>query len=134
MKCIIPVKDISDRDKSRAGGKAHALAVMTQKGMNVPGAIAITTEAYDTYVTATGLDTQVMMELNRKSFDDIRWEELWDISLRIRNMFLNTPLPGKLNESIKEALEKYFAGKSVVERSSAPGEDTSETSFAGLHE
>ncbi|UCE72039.1 MAG: hypothetical protein JSU99_01655 [Nitrospiraceae bacterium] len=134
MKCIMPVEDISDRDKSRAGGKAHALAVMTQQGMNVPGAIAITTEAYDTYVTASGLDTQIMMELNRKTFDDIRWEELWDISLRIRNMFLNTPLPGKLNESIKEALEKYFAGKSVVVRSSAPGEDTSETSFAGLHE
>jgi phosphoenolpyruvate synthase/pyruvate phosphate dikinase len=39
MKYIIPVKDISDRDKSRVGGKAHALAVMTKKGMNVPGAI-----------------------------------------------------------------------------------------------
>ncbi len=134
MKCIIPVNDISARDMSRAGGKAHALAVMTQKGMNVPGAIAITTEAYDAYVTATGLDTQIMMELNRKTFDNIRWEELWDTSLRIRNMFLNTPLPGKLNESISEALEKYFPGKSVVVRSSAPGEDTSETSFAGLHE
>ncbi len=133
MNFIVPVQDISGNDISRAGGKAHALAVMMQRGMNVPGAITIMTEAYDTYVTATGLRTKIMMELNRKTYDDIRWEELWDIALRIRNMFLNTPLPGELYETIKEYVETYFAGKPVVVRSSSPGEDTSETSFAGLH-
>ena len=32
-----------------------------------------------------------------------------------------------------ESVETYFSGQPVVVRSSAPGEDTSETSFAGLH-
>jgi pyruvate,water dikinase len=133
MKFIIPVKDINDKDLNHTGGKARALGAMTQKGMNVPEAITITTEAYDTYVTATGLRTNIMMELNRKTDEDIRWEELWDISLRIRNLFVNTPLPGELYETIKKSVESYFTGTSVVVRSSAPGEDTAGTSFAGLH-
>jgi pyruvate,water dikinase len=49
-------------------------------------------------------------------------------------MFVNTPLPPDRHKLLKEELETYFTGKSVVVRSSAPGEDSSETSFAGLHE
>jgi pyruvate,water dikinase len=101
--------------------------------MDIPRAISITTDAYEAYVTETGLRTRIMMELNRKSYDDIRWEELWDTSLRIRNMFVNTPLPADLSNTIMESVETYFSGQPVVVRSSAPGEDTSETSFAGLH-
>jgi pyruvate,water dikinase len=134
MKFIIPVQAISEKDLSRTGSKAYALGMMTQKGLNVPRAIAVTTEAYAAYVTETGLRTKIMMELNRKKYDDIRWEELWDISLRIRNMFANTPLPEQLNSLLKESVEKSFPRAPLVVRSSAPGEDSSETSFAGLHE
>lgn len=133
MRIILPVKDITDKDISRTGGKAHALAVMMQRGMNVPEAITVTSEAYDTYVSTTGLRTKIMMELNRKTYEDIRWEELWDSSLRIQNLFVKTPLPTELHNTIKESVEICFADRSVVVRSSARGEDTSETSFAGLH-
>jgi hypothetical protein len=37
--------------------------------------------------------TNSIDELGRKSFDEMRWEEMWDASLRIRNLFMNTPLP-----------------------------------------
>jgi pyruvate,water dikinase len=133
MKLVIPLSEISDADISHTGGKAYALAVMGQKGLNVPGAIAVTTEAYDSYVTQTGLRTKIMMELSRKTYDDIRWEELWDISLRIRNMFASTPLPQDLKRTMEDAVHTFFPGDSVVVRSSAPGEDSTETSFAGLH-
>ncbi|UCH80709.1 MAG: hypothetical protein JSW20_13375 [Nitrospiraceae bacterium] len=133
MSVVIPLSPLQEDIQDRIGGKAHALAVMMQKKMNVPEAVAITTEAYDIYVSETGLRTKIMMELNRKSHENIRWEELWDTSLRIRNMFVNTPLPDDLHEHIKKSVDTYIAGKSVVVRSSAPGEDTSDTSFAGLH-
>jgi pyruvate,water dikinase len=74
------------------------------------------------------------LELNRKSFQEMRWEEMWDTSLRIRNMFLNTPMPADLTLSLKQAMEGQFQNQSVVVRSSAPGEDSSKASFAGLHE
>jgi rifampicin phosphotransferase len=74
------------------------------------------------------------MELYRKPFDSMRWEEIWDVSLRIRNMFLKTPLPEVLRESLLPDLESRFEKTPVSVRSSAPGEDSSRTSFAGLHE
>jgi pyruvate,water dikinase len=64
----------------------------------------------------------------------MRWEELWDTSLRIRNMFLTTPLPNALAEELREFIDQIFATKATVVRSSAPGEDSAKTSFAGLHE
>lgn len=40
----------------------------------------------------------------RKPFEEMRWEELWDAALRIENLFLNTPLPGKLHETLYGAI------------------------------
>jgi pyruvate,water dikinase len=94
----------------------------------------VTVEAYDEYVTSTGLRERVMMELSRKSFGEMRWEEMWDASLRIRNMFLKTPIANELVNAIKSHVEPVFNEKAVVVRSSALGEDSSRTSFAGLHE
>ena len=64
----------------------------------------------------------------------MRWEEIWDASLRIRNLFLNTPIPPDMNNIMRSLIEQHFAEKPVVVRSSAPGEDASDISFAGLHE
>lgn len=134
MNIVIPVGEIRITDIGRTGGKAYALSLMTQKGMKVPRALTITTDAYDSYVTETGLRTRIMMELHRKTEEDLRWEELWDLSLRVRSMFANTPLPPDLYHTIRTSVETYFPATAVVVRSSAPGEDTVETSFAGLHE
>lgn len=134
MNIVIPVGEIRITDIGRTGGKACALSLMTQKGMKVPRALTITTDAYDSYVTETGLRTRIMMELHRKTEEDLRWEELWDLSLRVRSMFANTPLPPDLYHTIRTSVETYFPATAVVVRSSAPGEDTVETSFAGLHE
>ena len=66
---------------------------------SVPEAICISTEAYQEYVSSTGLRDQMHMELYRKPFEEMRWEEIWDTALRIRNMFIKTPLPSELQET-----------------------------------
>jgi pyruvate,water dikinase len=134
MTLTIPVTQVETEHRDQVGGKAFSLAVMTRLGLNIPAALCVTTEAYDHYSTVTGLRERVLLELNRKSFQEMRWEEMWDASLRIRNMFLNTPIPADLTLSLKQAMEGQFQNESVVVRSSAPGEDSSKASFAGLHE
>ena len=134
MTLIMPLSKIKKQDMRRVGGKAVALALMAQHSMNVPDALCITAEAYHIYVTTTGLRERIFLELSRKKFEDMRWEELWDISLRIRNMFLTTPLPAFLAQELRESIDPIFALKATVVRSSAPGEDSTHTSFAGLHE
>jgi pyruvate,water dikinase len=134
MNLTIPVTQVETEHRDRVGGKAFSLAVMTRLGLSVPPALCLTTDAYNYYSTVTGLRERILLELNRKSFQEMRWEEMWDTSLRIRNMFLNTPMPADLTLSLKQAMEGQFENQSVVVRSSAPGEDSSKASFAGLHE
>ncbi len=130
----LSLPEIKPEDRPRVGGKGFALAVMARGGLRVPPALCITPEAYLEFVTATGIRETILLELGRKSFEDMRWEEIWDTSLRIRNAFLQTPIPDVLRQQLIPPLEAMFSGKSVAVRSSAPGEDSAKTSFAGLHE
>ncbi len=116
------------------GGKGFALAMMAQNRMNVPDAVCVGEEAYREYVASTGLRERILLELHRKDFSEMRWEEMWDAALRIRNMFLNTPIPSRLIAALKQPIEAEFQNRAVVVRSSAPGEDSAKASFAGLHE
>lgn len=134
MKLALPLHEITQKDRPRVGGKGFALAAMQKSGMHVPEAICISTEAYDEYVSSTGLREQMHMELYRKPFEEMRWEEIWDTALRIRNMFIKTPLPSGLRKQLRAPLALRLSGRPVSVRSSAPGEDSSKTSFAGLHE
>ncbi len=130
----LALQDIKNEDRPRVGGKGFALSVMARGGLRVPPALCITPGAYQEFVAATGVRETILLELGRKSFEDMRWEEIWDTSLRIRNAFLNLPLPQSLREKLAAPLEATFSGKDVAVRSSAPGEDSAQTSFAGLHE
>ncbi len=76
----------------------------------------------------------ILMELNRKPFASMRWEEMWDAALRIRNLFLKTPIPSELERELSESIDSRFGDTPVAVRSSAPGEDSEGSSFAGLHE
>jgi pyruvate,water dikinase len=119
---------------ARVGGKALALAAMARAGIAVPPFVAVATDAYAAYLEATGLRARIGFELERKDLADMRWEELWDAALRIRSLFLTTPLPAEVRAALAEPLAARFAGTPTVVRSSAPGEDSAAASFAGLHE
>ena len=119
---------------ARVGGKALALARMSRAGIAVPPFVAVTTDAYEAYLEATGLRVRILFELERKDFAEMRWEELWDAALRIRSLFLTTPLPEELRAALAQPLAARFSEVATVVRSSAPGEDSAGASFAGLHE
>jgi len=134
MRFVLPLHEIGEKDRLRVGGKGVALALMAKRGLRVPEAVCITTQAYREYAKLTAIRDQIVMELYRKPFKEMRWEEIWDASLRIRNFFSRTPIPPGLRDMIMPAIRSAFSGKIVSVRSSAPGEDASKTSFAGLHE
>jgi len=134
MSWMIPVAKVNDNDRKRVGGKGFALASMFRQGFTIPDTLCVTSDLYNEYVTRTGLRERILLELHRKDFKEMRWEEIWDCATRIRNMFLRISIPSETEESFREAIESQFSGKSVVVRSSAPDEDTGTSSFAGLHE
>ena len=134
MKTIMPLRDIRAEDLSSVGGKAVSLANLMQNGFTVPDGLCVTAAVYDAYVSDAGLRERILLELNRKEDRHLRWEEVWDSALRIRNMFLNRPLPAAMAAELNRPIEARFGNSPVVVRSSAPAEDSGKTSFASLHE
>lgn len=134
MDLILPLDRIRPEDGPSVGGKCLSLALLHRKGFRVPDTLCIRAEAYGEYVERGGLRERILLELNRKDFQDMRWEEVWDASLRIRNMFLTAPMSTELAETLRIEIESRFGSGPVVVRSSAPGEDSARASFAGLHE
>lgn|GEM_PF-1701154 len=129
MNYVLPLAAVTQNDRLKVGGKAFSLALMAAKGLTVPPALCVTTEAYNRFLDATGLRSQIIFELYRKPFQEMRWEEIWDAALRIRNLFAKTPIPADLSDAIGVPIQPLFANGAVTIRSSAPGEDSTKTSF-----
>lgn len=134
MSLTLGLEQITPAAQAQVGGKAAALAELARLGYAVPPSLVITTAAYGAYLQQTGLGGRILMELGRKDFREMRWEELWDGALRIRNLFLKTPLPPELAAGLTAALQRCFGDQALALRSSAPGEDSAQCSFAGLHD
>ncbi len=130
----IDLTALSDADLPLVGGKARALGRLSGNGLPVPPGVCMTTLAYAQYLDTTGLRQRLPLLLERKPFQEMRWEELWDLGLRIRNLFLNTPLPEGLAAEIIAALPPRLTRAPLTVRSSAPAEDSAAASFAGLHD
>jgi len=134
MNWIRTAETLAPDERRLVGGKAYRLARLEQQGFATPPWVCVTTRAYDAYLDATGLRERVALEIHRKAFESMRWEELWDCATRIRSLFLSTPLPPELEAELGQALEAHIGRRPVVVRSSAIDEDTGHASFAGLHE
>ena len=133
MTLLYPLKQIQPADQQCVGGKAYALARMVQQDLPVPMALCVSTQAYHWFLDETGLRARILMEYHRKAFDQMRWEEMWDCSLRIQNLFARTDMPEALATDLREAVDAGFGQQPVAVRSSAVGEDSARSSFAGLH-
>jgi pyruvate,water dikinase len=134
MTPIRTLEQISATEQTEFGGKTLALAELARLGYLVPRSLALPCDLYRQYLQATGLGGRLTMELGRKDFSQMRWEELWDSALRVRNLFLTTAMPKTLADEISTAIDQHFGLKPLVIRSSAPGEDSANSSFAGLHD
>lgn len=130
----IDLTKLSTTDLPLVGGKATALGRLAGAGLPVPQGVCVTTLAYEQYLDTTGLRQRLPLLLERKPFREMRWEELWDLGLRIRNLFLNTPLPERLAAEIIAAIPSRLTRTPITVRSSAPMEDSAAASFAGLHD
>lgn len=133
MTPLLDIEGILAAGRQQTGTKAFHMARLKETGFTVPRTWCIPTPVYEAYLADTGIRDRIGIELNRKAFDRMRWEEIWDAALRIRNFFLNTPLPVFLEDRLTRELEAACKDFPVAVRSSAPGEDEKASSFAGLH-
>jgi pyruvate,water dikinase len=135
MHFLIPFSHAGHTAAEMLGGKALMLARLHQANFVVPDGYCLPVGAYHDFLAETGLAEFISMELQRKDFKQMRWEEVWDVSLRIRNLFVRTAWPTALKQALLEDLNQGpSTWDAVAVRSTAPGEDSARQSFAGLHD
>ncbi|PTL82486.1 phosphoenolpyruvate synthase [Vitiosangium sp. GDMCC 1.1324] len=121
---------LSREDVQLAGGKGANLGEMTRAGLPVPRGFVVTAEAFQEALRPIRLR---LAELWRNlDVDDP--ESLAKHSAELREWVLQVELPAELRETVLEAYHQLGEEKAVAVRSSATDEDTSATSFAGMHE
>jgi pyruvate,water dikinase len=134
MNWILTAAEVTQNDRNRIGGKGYALALLSRNGFKIPETVCLTVDTYNEFVNKSGLRERILLELHRKEFKEMRWEEIWDCATRIRNMFLRTPMPPEVEANLRQEITARYKDRSAVVRSSAPDEDDAQSSFAGLHE
>ena len=134
MKWIYSPEQLPDLTRGDIGGKGYVLFQLYEQGFAVPKPLCISAEAYDLFVDTSQIREKIHMELHRKEIGDMRWEELWDSSLRIKNFFTRNDIPEEIRKQITGAIESHFGANPLVIRSSSLQEDSSTHSFAGLHD
>jgi pyruvate,water dikinase len=134
MKPLLKIEAFINEGIDQVGGKAFCLAKIHEQGLTVPKTVCIPCRIYEKYLNHTRIKDTIILEINRKPFKHMRWEEIWDISLRIRNLFLTTPIPQNIQKDLFSLIVESFGNHPVAVRSSAPGEDNAASSFAGLHD
>jgi len=108
---VVPLREAAECEERSIGGKAAKLAQLAQTGFRVPGGFSITTNAYQYFVEKQDLARLIRIELGRKPFASMRWEEIWDVALRIRSAFLASPIPHALSQAIAAAVEELGVSK-----------------------
>ncbi len=131
------LNEISLKDFDMVGGKNSSLGEMisnlTKLGINVPGGFAITSSAFDEFLTFNKIDKVISKELANLNVENL--SDLRSSGKKLRNLILKKPLPQNLISEIERAwLRVSKSGKSFAVRSSATAEDLPDASFAGQQE
>lgn len=127
--------DLSVQDK--VGAKIANLGEISKKlSLQVPYGFSITKDAYHFFIQQKELKDKIRLLLEEIEIDN--FESIFQVSGKIKELIISTPLPLELEKEILNAfglMQKKLKLKNlkVSVRSSALGEDLSNLSFAGQY-
>lgn len=140
-KLIYWIKDLRKEDVAVVGGKNASMGEMysqlTQKGVRIPNAFALTANAYWSYLKYNKLDTKLTEMFSKLDAKNVGATQ--KASKIMMAMVLKGNFPPDLEKEILEnykLLSQEYGDKAtdVSVRSSATAEDLPTASFAGQHE
>lgn len=135
---VINLDQLGKNDIDMVGGKNASLGEMishlSDLGVSVPGGFATTSNAFNRFLTETGLLDKINSELKALDVDDVN--KLTATGKKIRNWIIEQELPEDLEKEVRQSFEEMSDGKdiAVAVRSSATAEDLPDASFAGQQE
>jgi pyruvate,water dikinase len=122
-------KEIDSDAHALVGGKCASLGDMTQAGVAVPPGFAVTTDAYDSVVSANNLIETIERPLRDLDMGDLKAVEA--VADTIADAIRNAQVPDDVSSSILRDYRALGTDVPVAVRSSATAEDLPDASFAG---
>jgi pyruvate,water dikinase len=134
---VIPLTEIEADMRDSVGAKTANLAEMkTLLGLSVPDGFVLTTRAYERFYDYNRLEAGI--NTLRMEFNVHDPESVNRTSRHIKDLIYAGGVPPDLEEAIRKAYaaleERFGPGVRLAVRSSAIGEDSVQSSFAGLYE
>ena len=127
---VVWFESLSREDVALAGGKGANLGEMTQAGLPVPRGFVVTSEAFQEALRPVGSRLEELW----RGLDVDDPKSLAERSAELRESVLQVEPPASLRVAVLDAYHQMGREQAVAVRSSATDEDTSSTSFAGMHE
>ena len=132
--------ELGMNDLDKVGGKNASLGEMishlSNLGVDVPGGFATTSEAFQAFLSQSGLNDRIEKELSGLDVEDVN--ALAESGRNIRQWIMETPFPPALETAVEQAwaalTERNGSEPAVAVRSSATAEDLPDASFAGQQE
>ena len=135
---VINLDQLGKDDIEMVGGKNASLGEMishlSDLGVSVPGGFATTSNAFNRFLTETGLLDKINNELKTLDVNDVN--KLATTGKKIRTWIIEQELPKDLEQEVRQSFETMSGGEdiAVAVRSSATAEDLPDASFAGQQE
>lgn len=152
------LSELNSKSGSVVGGKGANLAEMYNAGFPVPPAFCITAQAFDAFITLSGVKQKIREIIEKTNIDNTL--ELEQNAKKVREIVENADMPEEMRQEIIEAYDILSGGEElkksvqmhtlsrgaadilltskepvfVAVRSSATTEDLSTASFAGQQE
>ncbi|MDL1982865.1 MAG: pyruvate, water dikinase [Deltaproteobacteria bacterium] len=133
---VLSIEEINKDSANYTGSKMANLGeIMNLTGINVPHGFVITVSAYHLFLKHSDLQKNISQQLQSVDIEDIMM--LGTASSNIQNLIMQSTIPPELEAAIFDGYrrleEKTEKDVKVSMRSSALGEDSRESSFAGQY-
>ena len=133
---VIPIDAVDKEMSDVVGNKMANLGEIKKKlQIRIPIGFVITSAAYERFIKENDLQLEIDRRFQSADVDNV--EKLFTLSSEIQQLIIRSRIPDDLADAIKQAYDKLESdtkGKvALALRSSALGEDTQESSFAGQY-
>ncbi|MBW2569638.1 MAG: pyruvate, water dikinase [Deltaproteobacteria bacterium] len=133
---VLSIEEINKDSANRTGSKMANLGeIMSLADFNVPHGFVVTSSAYNLFLDHGALQKKINQQLQSIDIKDMIM--LGTASSNIQKLIIQSPVPIELERAILNAYrrleEKTEKDVKVSMRSSALGEDSEESSFAGQY-
>jgi pyruvate,water dikinase len=138
-KLIVWFDDVGKEGVPIVGGKVANLGEMLQAKIPVPPGFAVTAQAYQKFITETGIAEKIYTAIEETVTDVELPSQFEEASRKVRKIIEKTPIPNEIEDAIKRAYKELSKKTKsskvfVAVRSSATAEDLPGASFAGQQE